>query len=78
MNHKNIQETFRDNLRKDEMTKKIEKNDKNKYIIRENGWKYAFLSSEWKNAHYLGKVYQFWVHFQFEVAAGSDGISSRS
>ena len=59
MNHKNIQETFRDNLRKDEMTKKIEKNDKNKYIIRENGWKYAFLSSEWKNAHYLGKVYQF-------------------
>ena len=61
MNHKNIQETFRDNLRKDEMTKKLEKKDKNKYTIRENGWKYAFLSSEWKNAHYLGRVHQFWV-----------------
>ena len=58
MNHKNIQETFRNNLRRDEMTKKLEKNGKNKYKIRENGWKYAFLSSEWKNAHYLGKIHQ--------------------
>ena len=56
MNHNNIQEAFRDNLKWEEMTKEIEKNDKHKNAIRENGWKYAWLTSEWKNAHYLGKI----------------------
>ena len=73
MNHKNIQEAFRDNLKWEEMTKEIEKNDKHKNAIRENGWKYAWLSFEWKNAHYLGKI-QFWIYFRHTIVTGSDRL----
>ena len=73
MNHNNIQEAFRDNLKWEEMTKEIEKNDKHKNAIRENGWKYAWLTSEWKNAHYLGKI-QFWINFRRTIVTGSDRL----
>ena len=48
-------------LEKNAATKddKDDKKDKEKYTyaVKEDGWKDAFLSSEWKNAHYLGKIY---------------------
>ena len=53
MNHKNIEKTFRENINHDTKDK-----EKNAYAVKEDGWKDAFLSSEWKNAHYLGKIYR--------------------
>ena len=60
VNYNNIQETFINNkfIRREYpssgLPKYMEKNEENKYAIRENGWKNAWLSSEWKSSHYLG------------------------
>ena len=52
MNYKNTENRFSENI-----NHKTDK-EKHSYTVKEDGWKDAFLSSEWKNAHYLGKFYR--------------------
>ena len=76
MNYNNIQNTFRDNIRHEYqnsgLPKYAEDKEKNGYTIRENGWKYAFLSSEWKSAHYLGKNNEPDINFRINCLTGSE------